>query len=147
MSLLIAMAGCNQNSLTQPPMVTGAIVVDSATFFYNGATRAGSSVQAFFHGPTQSGCSQSTVGSCVVTRCDSTDAGAPPSTARPSAGVVTIAGGSQQVVLTPQADGTYAPFLDASHGLWTGGEALSVTAAGGDVPGFTDTLTRRRRSR
>jgi hypothetical protein len=57
-----------------------------------------------------------------------------------SAGKLTFTGGSKSVLLTPAADKTYAG-TGGKGALFTGGETLSLTAEGADVPPFTMTVT------
>lgn len=56
-----------------------------------------------------------------------------------SAGKLTITGGARSVVLTPAVDKTY-PTADGKSALFTGGETLTLTAEGADVPAFTTTV-------
>jgi len=66
------------------------------------------------------------------------DAGLPPIT---DAGVITVSGGAMPIMLTPQSGGGgYAAFHGTSP-LWSGGESITVSAAGGEVPAFAATTT------
>jgi hypothetical protein len=90
------------------------------------------------------GCSSEAFGDCVITSCSDVDPGAPsPSpapTQQPHAGTITIAtdGDSFGAVLAPGADGRYADVVPTGH--LAGGERVTVSAAGGDVPRFTHAL-------
>lgn len=53
-----------------------------------------------------------------------------------SAGAVTITGGLREVTLEPDAADEYAFDNNGMSELFTGGETLTVTAEGGDVPAF-----------
>jgi hypothetical protein len=67
------------------------------------------------------------------------DAG-PPSSSPGHAGAITVSGGSRIVVLSPDDAGSYPQATSTVTGLWSGGEALRVAAAGGEVPGFSASL-------
>jgi hypothetical protein len=54
-----------------------------------------------------------------------------------SAGDVDVMGGAMALKLTADAMNNYAPIDDKTTDLFTGGEMLSVHAAGGDVPAFS----------
>jgi hypothetical protein len=44
------------------------------------------------------------------------------------------------ITLSPQADKSYNSLSDSTHALWQGGETLTVSAAGADVPAFSATV-------
>lgn len=77
-----------------------------------------------------------TVGPCVVEKIGG---GSTPDETDLSAGAVRITGGRQTIELLPSAKGTYSP-VTGGESLWTGGETLTVTADGKDVPAFTTKL-------
>jgi hypothetical protein len=60
----------------------------------------------------------------------------------PGAGVVTVADGEAPVATldTPSAMGTGAVQVSVAGSLWTPGDALAVTATGGEVAAFSGTL-------
>lgn len=88
--------------------------------------------QAFAGFGSGGACASQVVGPCILSTCTS-----PPTPA--DAGVITITGGAEAVTLTPQA-GTYPP-AEGMRALWTGGEVLRFSAAGGTVPAFSGTVT------
>ena len=80
----------------------------------------------------------STVGACEV-RIYTT----PPTLGTPGnedAGVITITGGKVPVTLTPDAQSIYPSAADPASDLFSGGETITITAAGGAVPAFTASL-------
>jgi len=93
--------------------------------------------------PAPSACVRETFGSCTVSTCPtaaSTDP-APPIT-NPDAGYITFA--STQVgyskELIPDSAGAYAGDVDTTL-LWAGGESVSLSAPGAEVPAFDATAT------
>lgn len=78
-----------------------------------------------------------TVGPCTV---EIFGDGASPKETERSAGTLTFTGLAKAVTLPPAVDKTYDG-VNGSGPLWTGGETITVTAAGADVPSFTTTLT------
>src|SRR5205814_205995 len=58
-----------------------------------------------------------------------------------SAGAITISGGKRAVqLMAPPIGAAYASVNDSMGTLWNGGEALFVSASGGDVPPFSGTV-------
>jgi hypothetical protein len=86
-----------------------------------------------------SACDIRTEGPCQVMDCTSTSDAGVPSYETVSAGVIQLTGASQPLTLAPDASGTYA-IVTGQEKLWSGGETLTVTAAGDEVPGFQATL-------
>ena len=78
-----------------------------------------------------------TEGPCVVTSCTPSDGGV--ASPAPTAGVIDVAGGVEPVQLTPGGDGKYTA-VQGTKSLFDGGEVLTYTAAGADVPAFQDTV-------
>ncbi len=56
-----------------------------------------------------------------------------------SAGTIMVSGGNEDLAMVPEA-GNYTPYQSDSP-LFTGGETLEVSAAGGSVPAFETSLT------
>ncbi len=117
----------------------GAVFAISDTTAVDGgakhAYRAGAS---FTHITSPDATTQSkTVGPCVV---ETVGDGAAAGEDDLSAGVVHIQGGSKNIDLTPMSDNTYTPQA-ASSLLFGGGETLTASAEGKDVPAFTTSLT------
>ena len=111
--------------------ISDAVVVDGGP---RGSYRAG----GFFVHRTgvDTTTTSKTVGPCLVekigsgTSADETDL---------SAGVVHITGGKKTVDVAPSANKSYS-VVTGSESLWTGGEMITVTAGGEDVPAFTTSL-------
>lgn len=98
-------------------------------------TRGGSASASFY---TSAGsCSvMETIGPCDVSQCTS---GAP--AGQMSAGAITITGAQQAITLTPMLDKSYAQFTTMAAPLYAGGASITFSAAGADVPAFSQTLT------
>jgi hypothetical protein len=75
------------------------------------------------------------VGPCQYTGFSSL-AGAGTATPR-SAGVITVDGAKVPITLTPAMPTPGYPPFQSPMPLWSGGETITVTAAGADVPAFT----------
>ena len=117
----------------------GAIFAISDTTAADGGAkssyRAGAS---FTHVTSPDGTTQTkTVGPCLVELIGD---GAAAQETDLSAGAVHITGGSKTVDLAPKSDNTYSPAVGSSS-LYDGGETLTVSADGKDVPAFTTSLT------
>lgn len=117
----------------------GAIFAISDTTAADGGAkssyRAGAS---FTHVTSPDGTTQTkTVGPCIV---EIIGDGPAAQETDLSAGPVHITGGSKAVDLTPKSDNTYAPSV-GSTALYNGGETLTVSGDGKDVPAFTTSLT------
>lgn len=96
-------------------------------------TRGGTASAGFFSSGNYCTTTQ-TIGACEVATCTTT---APPAV---SAGAITITGAAEAITLTPAADHTYATFM-ASSPLFSGGESITFSAAGADVPAFSASIT------
>jgi hypothetical protein len=86
-------------------------------------------------------CQRTAVGACFVSDCRAmTDPPEPePPPPAPTAGVITIRStGEFTADLTPDANGIYT---GGAMGNLLGEESVTVTAAGGEVPNFTHTMT------
>lgn len=91
------------------------------------------------------GCTREVSGACTVVLCDLTNGGdqRPSPGATKSAGTVTIGGTNPAFSLaydTVTAQYTIAPAVPNDHLLFAGGETVSFSAAGADVPAFAATL-------
>jgi hypothetical protein len=99
----------------------------------NTPTRGGTASAGFF--ASGAFCTNlMTIGACDIATCVSTP---PPGV---SAGTITISGAAQAVTMMPTASTTYDTFMTANP-LFAGGEMITFTATGADVPGFTKTIT------
>jgi hypothetical protein len=94
-------------------------------------------VRAYPTASTGGACTSTTSGDCILYRCpiasSTGDAGAASTGA--SAGAIVVSGGASAVRLVPSG-GSYAA-VTAQTKLWNGGEALTITADGAEVPAFT----------
>jgi hypothetical protein len=85
-------------------------------------------------------CTTETVAGCAARTCTFIqDLGVTPMFDPVTAGVVSISGGATPIAIMPAGDNTY-PAATAAD-LWHGGEALTASAPGGVVPGFTLMVT------
>jgi len=92
--------------------------------------------------PSTTVCTTQTFGPCTLYTCeDSTDPPDPMPPAPPTAGTITIVGDPAgfSATLEPDSTGVY-PNLPAMGSL-SGDETVTVTAAGGEVPAFTHTVS------
>ena len=120
------------------PANVGRVFAISDTVLFDGGTqssyRAGAS---FVHtSGTDTNSNTKTVGPCVLETLSGN------STVKEtafSAGAVHLTGGSQKVDLVPS--GTTYDLASGKTFLWHGGETITVTGDGKDVPAFTTTLT------
>jgi hypothetical protein len=99
----------------------------------NTPTRGGTASAGFF-GSGAFCTNLMTIGACDIATCVST----PP--AGVSAGTITISGAAQAVTMTPTATATYNTFMTADP-LFSGGEMITFTATGADVPAFMKSIT------
>ncbi len=82
-------------------------------------------------------CAAQNFGPCTFYSCHApppteSDGGSGPAA---NAGAIDVGGGSQAIHFAPRADGTYDP-LTLTGAVWSGGEMLTVDAAGNAVPFF-----------
>ncbi len=114
--------------------VTSLDIVSGTT-----AIKSGSAVASFTI--TQSNatsCTQHAFGACTVFVCPTSGTG---TSTYHSAGTVSIAGLNQQVTLTPQADNMYTVYSVQDQTLIDGGETVTVSGAGAEVPDFSLSFT------
>ena len=118
--------------LTQAPGPGGTDSSQTRATFY---VPAGPEILGLL--PIPPGCQTTTDGACQIKTCafGGPDGGVPSPTA--NAGDVTISTSSAPVTLTPGADNVYAPASSAGGAWWAGGDQVTVSAAGGDVPAFS----------
>ena len=90
-------------------------------------------VATFLPGGPAYRCPEQAFGDCVFVSCTPRRPADP--LPAPDSGVISIAGGAAPVSLSPLADGTY-DIVTQSTSLWSGGETLTVSSTGGDVPAF-----------
>ena len=96
------------------------------------------SAQAYFFDPPPEriDCTRTTLSSCVVLECEHSGVALPEPVAR-NAGTVTIDGLLEGPLSVAFLDGGYPTAWRRTRG-WHGGETLTVSASGGDVPAFSD---------
>jgi hypothetical protein len=135
----IVCSGCNDGGLANgQPMPTrlGEVFLESAAAV-DGGVAAMSAASAFFGGQVPSfACDEIAIGDCHVRACPPMRPGDAPA----SAGTVVAKGTLQPIVLTPDQDASYSQFSSVTP-LWSGGETLTVTADGAEVPRFSVVLT------
>lgn len=139
----VADSGPSPEGSTPTTKKTGAVTLT----YYDTATAhslfgaAGFSDQApSAKAPT---CTTTTEGACVVQDCvipAGVDAG--PAPVAVTAGPIAITGGSIPAgyKLTANGAGVYSPSAIPMNPAWFGGEDITFTASGGDVPAFTTKL-------
>lgn len=116
----------------------GRVFAISDTTIADGGTRASYRAGAYFVHVTGTDTSITTrtAGPCVV---ETMTGGSTTQETELSAGAVHISGGSQKIDLVP-AGATYNA-VSGKTALWNGGETLTITADGKDVPAFSTSLT------
>jgi hypothetical protein len=130
---LIATVGCGDGSEDEPPVARGAGEIRIAAidgFFNPGAPR--SSIDGWFsRTDRKAGCSTTRMGGCDVIDCPASAEAMPP-----SPGTLTVATADDRVneVIEANQDGLYQ--FGESTLMFEGGDMVSVTASGGDVPAF-----------
>jgi hypothetical protein len=127
-------------SQTAPDLLipgNGLVRVASATATVGAQTSSYSSAIAYFLDPKLSGggCQLQTAGMCQLASCTGS------SVVLPTAGAITIGGGTQPISLTPRADGSYTPYANSSSVVFPAAQKLTVDAAGQAVPLFHGELT------
>jgi hypothetical protein len=99
--------------------------------------------------PSLPSCQSETEGECVSYVCapfvqaeagTTIDAGSP---TPPNAGVISVSGARipAGTKLTPGTDGKYPALQQSGLDAWSGGETLSISAVGAEVPAFSGTVT------
>jgi hypothetical protein len=112
--------------------ITSIDAVSGTTPIQNGSVSA-----SFAMAQTTYTCAQNIVGPCTVYVCPTTT---PPAPTYASAGTVSVTGLAQPVSLTPQANKMYTAFTSQAT-LFSGGETITITGAGADVPAFSIGIT------
>jgi hypothetical protein len=109
-----------------------------ATHYLNGSANAGFNVISGAYVETCPSATQ--FGDCLLLDGCSTSGGTGTYTPE-SAGTITITGAATSpITLTPNGSNAYAPFAVMSSTLWSGGETLAISAAGGTVPAFSTSI-------
>jgi hypothetical protein len=132
---LLLLAGCG-GGLHINPQAHGVVTVTSGTVTVGGMRAANATAAAaFFSDPPNAGEWDFTAsGPCQLVDAKSVNGMA----MRVSAGAITISGGAKAITLQPDLGrNTYPPYSDNMNALWSGGETITVRAAGDTVPAFT----------
>lgn len=126
---------------------SGWIVVSSHDYAVGEEDVSGYSVVVTFEeteevGEDQDTCTEREEGACRVTVChDGSGDSDPPPDSRPHAGTVSVNGGSELLTLVPNETGIYPIMTNSEAPLFTGGESLTIAAAGALAPAFSVDLT------
>ncbi len=132
-----------------PVLGTGTVALSQTPLPMDAASYAATA--AFVRdSATPSGCTTTDGTACTITECVTSppmdggvgdagmgDAGIPTA---PHAGAISITGAATAIDLVPGMNGIY-PAATGTTMLYTGGETLSFTATGDEVPAFARTLT------
>lgn len=121
----------------------GTVMLSSSSYVSGGQiVNFSYAVAAFGSAGTGPQCTTTTLGACKVSTCQQLPPA--PDGGRgnvPDAGNINITGGKRTVALMPQGDGSYHTVGDGTNVLWSGGETLTIAAAGHGVAPFNTTLT------
>lgn len=144
LSLPLWLAGCalsENGPETSPPDLTpppqrGILRIGSASVMSGPDTYEQSMALALFYDPNAASpvCTRSETRNCVTHRC-----GAIKNV--PSAGDITIKGGSEDVLLRPGTSGAYTEYRNTSTLTFQRGQILNLSASGKDVPAWQTPLT------
>lgn len=119
------------------PVRYGLIRTVSTTFSAGTTTVNTSGASALFLDPGQQGaaCQRTVQGECTLYLCEGSSFSAP------NAGMISITGGTQNVMLMPRTDGSYDPFVHSTANVFPSGQLLGMNAAGAGVPAFSASIT------
>lgn len=123
-----------------PPPVPGALRTSyiSAYSYDDGVNQSSTVVAQFYdQDPSPIVFTTDTVGPCEIRNAMSAEGGGFPNYF--DAGLLRVEGGTQTVELGLDPGGFYDAFT-ADTALFAGGETLTISAQGSDVPGFTTTV-------
>ena len=139
----LSLAGCatvadgpeTMPDLSLPPKL-GLVRIGSSSVTSGLDTFEQSMAMALFFDPNLQNavCTRSQSGPCTTYRCGSL-------AAMPSAGNITIKGGSEEVVLQPSPGGAYSEYRNTAALVFQRGQMLSINAAGKDVPAWQTQLS------
>jgi hypothetical protein len=125
--LLVCGVGCAE---TPQPTHSGFVTLQSITSTQPDTDPRGLAGAVF---PTDYYCTSQPQGGCEIQVCvDNTQPFA-------SAGTITVTGAAVPVLLAPKPDNTYGQ-LTMPQPLFDGGEHLTVSSTGGDIPAFSATV-------
>ncbi len=151
LGLVSAAAGCPGPTMTpnepvdmgtpSPDMTTpvryGLIRTVSTTYSNGTITLNSSGASALFADPGQQGaaCQRTIQGECTLYMCEGS------SFTAPNSGMISISGGTQNVMLMPRTDGSYDPFVHSTANVFPSGQLLTINGAGATVPAFSASIT------
>lgn len=150
LALLAALAGCDTPTgtdpadlgpgpdMTVPPTRFGFVRAGGSSVTAGTSASTESMASALFidTAATASGCSRTVVGECTMYRCTGTGF------RYPAAGDIQVKPSTGTgFTLSPTADGYYVEQNNTSALLFGAGQAISLSAPGKEVPGFTADLT------
>lgn len=132
---------CDADGQCPPPIIgTGTISTVIESFTHAGQPVAISSVTAGFSLVTTTvpgGCAATTtMGQCRLYDCPIPVRRTPVIPPARSAGTLTFDGAAVPIALAPDAHDLYGYYDNQSALVWSGGDTLTVTASGADVPPF-----------
>jgi hypothetical protein len=120
-----------------PPENTGFVTVSSSRFVSGTTNVNAGSISATFRLASSVVCTEQVIGECFLYTCPMNP---PPPTHR-SAGPITVTGAALPATLMPLGDNTYDVVSTATQTMFDGGETLTATGTGGDVPAFSVSVT------
>lgn len=114
-----------------PPPKHGIVRIGSSSVTSGPDTYEQSMALALFFDPTAPNpvCTRQEIGSCVTYRCGVIKN-------VPSAGDISIKGGSEDVLLRPSTDGAYTEYRNTSALTFQRGQILNLSATGKDLPAW-----------
>ncbi len=147
-ALSVAASGCRDGGATVVSDLggsgSGQIVLAQRAIAPSGFITDATATLTRDNGPTPMvPCTTQTIaGGCTATTCSQImDLGFPPIVLPVSAGIITVAGGASTLSFTPSPDDSTYSASGSPMNFWLGGESLVASAPGGDVPGFSVSLT------
>jgi hypothetical protein len=117
------------------PSKLGLVRIGSSSVTSGVDTFEQSMAMALFFDPNQANsvCTRSQTSACSIYRCGAL-------VGLPSAGNITIKGGSEEVVLQPSLDGFYPEYRNTSALVFQRGQTLAISAVGKAVPAWQTSL-------
>ncbi|MCA9565985.1 MAG: hypothetical protein KC561_20955, partial [Myxococcales bacterium] len=85
-------------------------------------------------------CTEREEGRCHITTCSNGNGDPGESEVPPTAGRISISGGSRPLSVGPNEDGSYSPIINSEEPLFEQGDRVTVLAPGDIVPEFWTTL-------
>lgn len=115
----------------------GLVRMTSTTSTVGTQTASGSSAAAFFLDNQQqgAGCARTDAGACSLFACSGS------TFTLPSAGSISVSGGTQAVALSTRGDGSYVAYVNSSSVVFPQGQKLTLEATGQMAPAFRVELT------